>query len=205
MRRRSSSGAGGTSRATSRTPPTDCSTAPSPPPSTCFRRSRESSRSPSRSRSRSERISSAARSIGTPAAAPSSSSSRSRWRTQASAPSPVSASMRRTPEATPRSETTSKSPISPVLRTWQPPHSSSEKPGTVDGAHALAVLLAEQRHGAGGDGLLVGNVVLDLHRLGAANPIVHDLLHIAQLLLGKGLRSVKSKRSRSGATSEPAW
>ncbi len=38
--------------------------------------------------------------------------------------------MRRTPEATPRSDSMRKSPISPVLRTWQPPQSSRLKPGT---------------------------------------------------------------------------
>ena len=41
---------------------------------------------------------------------------------------PVSASMRRTPAATPESETPEMSPISPVRRTWVPPQSSTDQP-----------------------------------------------------------------------------
>jgi alanyl-tRNA synthetase len=42
------------------------------------------------------------------------------------APSPVTASMRRTPDATALSDTILKIPISPVRSTWVPPHSSTE-------------------------------------------------------------------------------
>ncbi len=42
----------------------------------------------------------------------------------------MTASTRRTPAATPLSETMRKSPICPVVRTWVPPHSSSDTPGT---------------------------------------------------------------------------
>ena len=41
---------------------------------------------------------------------------------------PVSASMRRTPAATPESDTPEISPMSPVRRTWVPPHSSTDQP-----------------------------------------------------------------------------
>jgi hypothetical protein len=52
----------------------------------------------------------------------------SSWRAiQASAPCPVTASMRRTPEAMPLSATILNRPMSPARRTWQPPHSSIEK------------------------------------------------------------------------------
>ena len=44
-----------------------------------------------------------------------------------SAPTPVTASIRRTPAATPPSLTTLKTPISPVRSTCVPPHSSTEK------------------------------------------------------------------------------
>ncbi|KAG1226966.1 hypothetical protein G6F68_019659 [Rhizopus microsporus] len=48
--------------------------------------------------------------------------------TQASALSPVMASIRRTPAATPPSETILNRPISPVRLTCVPPQSSREKP-----------------------------------------------------------------------------
>ena len=49
----------------------------------------------------------------------------SRWRSSVSSDSrPVTASMRRTPAATPPSDVTAKRPMSPVARTWVPPHSS---------------------------------------------------------------------------------
>ena len=50
----------------------------------------------------------------------------SRPLSQASAPSPVSASMRRTPDETADSEMILNSAMSPVARTWVPPHSSTE-------------------------------------------------------------------------------
>ena len=48
--------------------------------------------------------------------------------TQASASSPVSATIRRTPAAMPPSETILNRPTSPERRTWVPPHSSTEWP-----------------------------------------------------------------------------
>ena len=57
----------------------------------------------------------------------SSSRRRSSSATYASAPAPVTASMRRTPEATPASLTILNSPMSPVRLTWVPPQSSVEK------------------------------------------------------------------------------
>ena len=57
-------------------------------------------------------------------------SARSRSRSSSNAPGPVTASMRRTPAATPVSLTIRNSPISAVLRTCVPPHSSIETPGT---------------------------------------------------------------------------
>ena len=44
---------------------------------------------------------------------------------------PVSASMRRTPAATPESESTEISPMSPVLRTCVPPQSSTDQPSVL--------------------------------------------------------------------------
>ena len=61
------------------------------------------------------------------------------------APFPVTASMRRTPAATPPSEVILKTPMSPVLLTWVPPHSSTEKP-FAESQHPdlVLVLFAEQ-------------------------------------------------------------
>ena len=75
-------------------------------------------------------ISSTARSAAVPRASSTADSRWSRARAQAIAPWPVSASIRRTPEATPRSAVITNRPISPVLVTWQPPQSSMLKPGT---------------------------------------------------------------------------
>src|SRR5258705_8328544 len=48
--------------------------------------------------------------------------------TQASAPSPVAASTRRTPAATPPWDVILKKPMSPVRATCVPPHSSRDEP-----------------------------------------------------------------------------
>jgi len=69
----------------------------------------------------------------------------------------VSASRRRTPDATALSPTTEMTPMSPVRRTWVPPHSSTDQPMVLRPAlagssspianhpHLVAVFLAEQR------------------------------------------------------------
>ena len=68
--------------------------------------------------------------------------------------------MRRTPEATALSPVTEIRPISPVRRTWVPPHSSTDQPSAFwpcsrallahrDHADLVAVFLAEQRARAG--------------------------------------------------------
>ena len=51
-----------------------------------------------------------------------------RWRADLRAVAPVSASMRRTPAATAFSVSPAITPISPVRRTWVPPHSSTDQP-----------------------------------------------------------------------------
>ena len=71
---------------------------------------------------------------------------------------PLSASMRRTPAATPLSVKPAMRPMSPVRLTWVPPHSSTDQPMVLppplahrDDAHLVAVFLAEQRARAGCD------------------------------------------------------
>ena len=100
----------------------------------------------------------------------------------ATAPAPVSASMRRTPAATPLSCVMTKKPMSPVARTCVPPHSSMLK--TVadrDDADAVAVFLAEQRHRAGGDRFFRRSHV-GLHRRVAVDLLVDDALDVVELL-----------------------
>ena len=95
---------------------------------------------------------------GLAAPAPPGAAAPPRATTCASAAAPVSASMRRTPEATALSDTILKRPISPVRRTCVPPHSSTENGRARavdldvlahrDDAHLVAVFLAEQRERA---------------------------------------------------------
>ena len=122
---------------------------------------------------------------------------------------PVIASSRRTPAATAPSPTTLTRPISPVRPTWVPPQSSIEKalPCSVrahrDDADLVAVFLAEERAGAGCDRLVDAHQP-GRHRLVAQHDRVGDLLDLGELARPRSAwDGEKSKRSRSGATSEP--
>ena len=122
--------------------------------------------------------------------------------------------MRRTPDATALSPVTEIRPISPVRRTWVPPHSSTDQPSALlavfargpahrHHAHLVAIFLAEQRPRAG-----IARIV---HRHQARGDLVilqHDIVgdildpaRVRPRVIGFGC--TKSKRSRSGATSEP--
>ena len=83
----------------------------------------------------------------------------SRSCTQSSAPPPVIASMRRTPAATPLSPRNLKRPMSPVRCTCVPPHSSIENVAHLQHAHAVAVLVAEERQRAALDRVVVGHLL----------------------------------------------
>ena len=115
---------------------------------------------------------------------------------------PVSASIRRTPAATPLSPTTEIRPISPVRRTWVPPHSSTDQPMRVaaalahrDDAHLVAVFLAEQRARAGRDGVVDRHQPRG-HRRVLQHDVVGDVLDPLDLL---GASSAWDARSRSAA------
>ena len=58
------------------------------------------------------------------------------WFAALRACAPVSASMRRTPAATPASDTPEMTPMSPVRRTCVPPHSSTDQPSELPGLQA---------------------------------------------------------------------
>jgi hypothetical protein len=74
-------------------------------------------------------------------------------------------------------------PISPVRATCVPPHSSTEKRSRAHGQHAhlVAVLLAEQRHGAGGTRRVHGHQ-LRAHRRIGADLRVNQVLDVAATL-----------------------
>ena len=71
-------------------------------------------------------------------------------------------------------------------------------------AHLVAVLLAEQRHGAGADRRVAIHQP-DRDRIVLAQEEVDLGLDRGELGGVTGLGWLKSKRSRSGATSEPFW
>ena len=102
--------------------------------------------------------------------------------TQASALSPVMASTRRTPAATPPSDTILNRPMSPVRDTWVPPQSSRE--ADIQHAHGVAVFLAEQRHGAALDRVVIGH---DLRHGGLIGQDlgIDDGFHASDLLGGQ--------------------
>ena len=84
--------------------------------------------------------------------------------------------MRRIPAATPLSSAITNGPMSPVARTCVPPHSSDAEARHADDADVVAVLFAEQRHGACGDRVLGAAVDLGRHRRIAIHLLVDDAL-----------------------------
>ena len=94
--------------------------------------------------------------------------------------------------------------------TWVPPHSSTDQPSALppplahrDDAHLVAVFLAEQRARAG-RARIVERHQPRRHRRVLQHDVVGDVLDAARAprrVIGFGCE--KSKRSRSGATSEP--
>ncbi len=115
----------------------------------------------------------------------SSSASRARAWSSAYASPDVTASIRRTPEPTEPSERIANGPISAVVRTWQPPHSSRENASSpaphLDHADDVAVLLAEERHRA--QALrLVDRRQERMDRQVLEDALVHDLLDPGALL-----------------------
>jgi hypothetical protein len=94
---------------------------------------------------------------------------------------PVTARMRRTPDAIDSSLVILNSPISPVARTCVPPQSSFEKTSLRafdrKHAHLLAVLLTKQRHRARAHRFFNRHLV-SLHRLVAQDVIVDETLDL---------------------------
>jgi len=99
---------------------------------------------------------------------------------QSIAAGPVSASIRRTFAALEPSEAIAKMPISAVLGTWVPPHSSRETPLDLHDAHPVSVLLAEERHRPEPLGLAPRHLQR-AHPVALLDPVVDqvpDVLHL---------------------------
>ena len=90
-----------------------------------------------------------------------------KWRI---APSPVMASMRRTPAEMLLSETILNTPMSPVRVTCVPPHSSLLKSGMETTRTCSPYFSPNKRHRAGGNGLV------DRHHIGGDLRVAEDLL-----------------------------
>ena len=113
--------------------------------------------------------------------------------------------MRRTPAATPVSLTILNSPISLVLRTCVPPHSSTESPGIVTTRTTSPYFSPNSAIAPARDRFL--RTPSARARTGTP-PRCRGSRAVSISLSCSGLSGpwcVKSKRRRSGATSDPAW
>ncbi len=130
------------------------------------------------------------------------SSVRSCSRRCASAPWPVSASIRRTPDAMPVSPITLSSPMSPVARAWVPPQSSVENsPNEITRTRSPYF---SPNSATAPASIASGYDISRTEALAFAS--IHWFVRssIRSISSGdSGASCVKSKRSRSGATSEP--
>ena len=125
------------------------------------------------------------------------------------AAAPVSASMRRTPAATPLSATTGIRPMSPVRRTWVPPHSSTDQPSVLPAPSPIATTRTSSPYfspnsarapEARASSSAISRVVTG-EFCSTMSLAMSSTRSISSAVIGLGCE--KSKRSRSGATSEP--
>ena len=136
------------------------------------------------------------------AAASAPSVSRAAWNSRNDC-APVVASIRRTPAATPLSEAIANSPMSPVARTWVPPHSSVLKPGT-DTTRTLSPYFSPKSAmapAAIASSVAFTSVVTVVFFRIRALTIASISSHCSRVT---ALKCTKSNRSRSGATRDPA-
>ncbi len=115
----------------------------------------------------------------------------------------MTASTRRTPAATPDSDVIAISPMSPVARTWVPPHSSRLKPGT-DTTRTVSPYFSPKRAmapAAIASAVGLTSVVTGVF-FSTSSLTIRSMRAIASAGIADGC--TKSKRSRSGATSDPA-
>ena len=113
------------------------------------------------------------------------------------------ASMRRTPAATPLSATMTKRPMSPVARTCVPPHSSTLKPG-IDTTRTRSPYFSP--NSAIAPAAIASCVFFTSVCTGVFRRICSLTMRSISSDCSRvtALKCTKSKRSRSGATSEPA-
>src|SRR3984893_10230892 len=201
-----------TERAISFTSPTvRTPSAPSlmPPPMASFFLASESSRSRRLRSSSSATTRFCMSSIGTRNSEPVALAKRARLFKLARAVFAVSASIRRTPPATPLSPTTEIRPISPVRLTWVPPHSSTDQPMVLPPPSPMATTRTSSPYfspnRARAPEARASSSAITRVTTGAfcsTNSLaMSSTRSISSALIGFGWE--KSKRSRSGATSEP--
>ena len=131
-----------------------------------------------------------------------------RWR-RLRAALPVSASRRRTPAATPESVRPKISPMSPVRRTCVPPHSSTDQPSVLPPPSPIATTRTSSPYfspnsarapEARASSIAISRVVTG-EFCSTKSLAMSSTFSISSAVIGLGCE--KSKRSRSGATSEP--
>src|SRR5216683_7942838 len=197
------------------TPPTSrtssAADAPEPPPPASASALRASLNSRSILRWPSTRAANrAGRSSGRTFSVADASARRSAWRrTCSSAAAPANASMRRTPAATAPSPTILNRPISPVRSAWVPPHSSTEyflpSPPPIDSTRTSSPYFSP--NSAMAPAAIASSGVISRVSTGLFSRI--RSLTSSSILRSSsseiGLVWLMSKRSRSGATSEPFW
>mmetsp|Transcript_9009 Transcript_9009/g.36794 ORF Transcript_9009/g.36794 Transcript_9009/m.36794 type:complete len:383 (-) Transcript_9009:1646-2794(-) len=128
----------------------------------------------------------------------------SRSRRSSTTPAPDTASMRRTPLATPASDTILKPPISAVVATCVPPHSSMDTPGT---STTRTVSPYFSPNMATAPAAFASSMGISLLTSGVPSAI-HSLMRSSTAATSLALSprgQLKSKRRRSSVTSEPAW
>ena len=203
--------------ATSRMPEADPPAA-APPPIASFLRASDSSRSSFLRSSISAAMRAGTSSTVVRSSAAAALASERLWLAWARAPRAVSASMRRTPDDTALSEVTAIRPISPVRLTWVPPHNSTDQPIALEAcaleAWSRAALPIETTR-TSSPYFSPNSALAPASRASssAINRVVTSAFSSTTSLAMSSTRAsssaeiglgwAKSKRSRSGETSEP--
>jgi hypothetical protein len=125
------------------------------------------------------------------------------------AASAVSASMRRTPAPTALSPTTEISPISPVRRTWVPPQSSTDQPSPLPVGSPIDTTRTSSPYFSPNSARAPDSFASSTPISRVSTGVFWSTMELAMSSTRAissaliGLVCTKSKRSRSGATSEP--
>mmetsp|Transcript_7332 Transcript_7332/g.18172 ORF Transcript_7332/g.18172 Transcript_7332/m.18172 type:complete len:319 (-) Transcript_7332:2074-3030(-) len=129
---------------------------------------------------------------------------RSRLVSKSTTPAPDTASMRRTPAATPASATILKPPISAVFLTCVPPHSSMETPGTSTTRTTSPYFSPNIAVAPFSLASAIGISPIDRSMPSPIQPFTRPSSIASSSTVG-ARGELKSKRRRSKVTREPAW